>query len=151
MLINRARTAKEHLSVTQAVTIDHIAGRPLKLTRTDFERLAARLLRELARFTSMTFGLADRAPEAVVVIGGGVSGQHATDVAIGMGAEVTLLDTDLQKLRTVYARHGSRVRALASTGMAIREAVLDGGYVERGELTLEQLDEALDVLRMTRP
>ncbi|TDC73838.1 class II fumarate hydratase [Streptomyces hainanensis] len=33
----------------------------------------------------------------------------------------------------------------------IREAVLDGGYVERGELTIEQLDEALDVLRMTRP
>ena len=33
----------------------------------------------------------------------------------------------------------------------IREVVLDGGYVERGLLTLEQLDEALDVLRMTRP
>ncbi|WP_058046038.1 class II fumarate hydratase [Streptomyces roseifaciens] len=33
----------------------------------------------------------------------------------------------------------------------IRETVLDGGYVERGLLTLEQLDEALDVLRMTRP
>jgi fumarate hydratase class II len=33
----------------------------------------------------------------------------------------------------------------------IREAVLDAGYVDRGELTLEQLDEALDVLRMTRP
>ena len=33
----------------------------------------------------------------------------------------------------------------------IRQAVLDGGYVERGELTEEQLDEALDVLRMTRP
>ncbi|MFD4988592.1 class II fumarate hydratase [Streptomyces sp. NPDC058372] len=33
----------------------------------------------------------------------------------------------------------------------IREVVLDGGYVERGDLTLEQLDEALDVLRMTRP
>ncbi|MEN3584983.1 class II fumarate hydratase [Streptomyces sp. ZYX-F-203] len=33
----------------------------------------------------------------------------------------------------------------------IREVVLDGGYVERGELTLEQVDEALDVLRMTRP
>src|SRR5690606_8364613 len=48
-------------------------GRPLKLTRTDFELLAARLLRELARFTSMTFGLADRTPEAVVVIGGGAN------------------------------------------------------------------------------
>ncbi|MEB8341130.1 class II fumarate hydratase [Streptomyces endophyticus] len=33
----------------------------------------------------------------------------------------------------------------------IREVVLDGGYVERGDLTVEQLDEALDVLRMTRP
>ncbi|MFG2302833.1 class II fumarate hydratase [Actinacidiphila glaucinigra] len=33
----------------------------------------------------------------------------------------------------------------------IREVVLETGYVERGLLTLEQLDEALDVLRMTRP
>ncbi|SOD61083.1 fumarase, class II [Streptomyces zhaozhouensis] len=41
-------------------------------------------------------------------------------------------------------------RALAER-KTIREAVLDGGYVERGELTVEQLDEALDVLRMTRP
>jgi fumarate hydratase, class II len=41
-------------------------------------------------------------------------------------------------------------RALAER-KTIREAVLDGGYVERGELTIEQLDEALDVLRMTRP
>ncbi|MFJ8649915.1 class II fumarate hydratase [Streptomyces sp. NPDC093546] len=33
----------------------------------------------------------------------------------------------------------------------IREVVLEAGYVERGDLTLQQLDEALDVLRMTRP
>ncbi|PSJ27245.1 aspartate ammonia-lyase [Streptosporangium nondiastaticum] len=33
----------------------------------------------------------------------------------------------------------------------IRQVVLEAGYVERGLLTLEQLDEALDVLRMTRP
>jgi fumarate hydratase class II len=33
----------------------------------------------------------------------------------------------------------------------IREVVLESGYVERGELTVEQLDEALDVLRMTHP
>jgi fumarate hydratase class II len=35
--------------------------------------------------------------------------------------------------------------------MTIREAVIDLGFVERGELTLEQLDVALDVLSMTRP
>ncbi|APE23655.1 MULTISPECIES: class II fumarate hydratase [Streptomyces] len=33
----------------------------------------------------------------------------------------------------------------------IREVVIESGYVERGDLTVEQLDEALDVLRMTRP
>ncbi len=37
------------------------------------------------------------------------------------------------------------------TGRTIREVVIERGYVERGEVTLEQLDTALDVLAMTRP
>jgi fumarate hydratase class II len=41
-------------------------------------------------------------------------------------------------------------QALAE-GATIRQTVIDLGYVERGELTEEQLDEALDVERMTRP
>ena len=36
-------------------------------------------------------------------------------------------------------------------GITVREAVIDLGYVERGELTEEQLDAALDLLSMTRP
>jgi len=36
-------------------------------------------------------------------------------------------------------------------GITVREAVVDLGYVERGEVTEEQLDAALDVLAMTRP
>jgi fumarate hydratase class II len=36
-------------------------------------------------------------------------------------------------------------------GLTVREAVIDLGYVERGELTEEQLDTALDVLSMTHP
>ncbi|MFB2597702.1 class II fumarate hydratase [Herbiconiux sp. P17] len=36
-------------------------------------------------------------------------------------------------------------------GITVREAVIDLGFVERGEVTLEQLDSALDVLSMTRP
>jgi fumarate hydratase class II len=35
--------------------------------------------------------------------------------------------------------------------MTVREAVVDLGYVERGEITEEQLDQGLDVLRMTAP
>src|SRR3954471_18309366 len=36
-------------------------------------------------------------------------------------------------------------------GMTVREAVIDLGFVDRGEVTLEQLDSALDVLSMTHP
>ncbi|GMA22441.1 hypothetical protein GCM10025864_02000 [Luteimicrobium album] len=36
-------------------------------------------------------------------------------------------------------------------GVTVRQAVIDLGFVERGELTLDQLDGALDVLSMTRP
>ncbi len=36
-------------------------------------------------------------------------------------------------------------------GITVREAVIDLGYVERGELTLEQLDDKLDLLSMTHP
>ncbi|MHC2998512.1 class II fumarate hydratase [Microbacterium sp. HJ5] len=38
-----------------------------------------------------------------------------------------------------------------ANGITVREAVIDLGYVERGELTLEQLDEKLDLLSMTHP
>ncbi|KQZ83389.1 aspartate ammonia-lyase [Microbacterium sp. Root166] len=38
-----------------------------------------------------------------------------------------------------------------SQGITVREAVIDLGYVDRGELTLEQLDEKLDLLSMTHP
>jgi fumarate hydratase class II len=37
------------------------------------------------------------------------------------------------------------------TGATIREVVVALGHVERGDITEEQLDRALDVLRMTRP
>jgi fumarate hydratase class II len=37
------------------------------------------------------------------------------------------------------------------TGTTVRESVIELGYVERGEITLEQLDKALDLLSMTSP
>lgn len=73
MLTNRGRAAKEHLSIAPAVTIDHVAGRPLKLTRADFEELIADLLRDLARFVTAAFARAPRQPQAVAVIGGGAN------------------------------------------------------------------------------
>ncbi len=70
MLINRARAAKEHLSIAPAVTIDHVAGQALKLTRADFEELIADLLHEAAIFAAAVFARAPKHPRAVTVIGG---------------------------------------------------------------------------------
>ncbi|WP_328409410.1 Hsp70 family protein [Nocardia sp. NBC_00403] len=73
MLTNRGRAAKEHLSITPAVTIDHVAGQPLKLTRADFEELIADLLREIGVYAAAVFARAPTFPQAVTVIGGGAN------------------------------------------------------------------------------
>ncbi|MFX0580496.1 Hsp70 family protein [Nocardia nepalensis] len=73
MLTNRGRAAKEHLSIAPAVTIDHVAGQPLKLTRADFEELISELLRETAAFVAAVFARSPKFPQAVIVIGGGAN------------------------------------------------------------------------------
>ena len=65
----------------------------------------------------------------VVVLGGGVAGQNAANVALGMGADVTILDTDLEKLRTTFWRYGNRVHGIVSSRLAIREQVLAADLV----------------------
>ncbi len=65
----------------------------------------------------------------VVVLGGGTAGQNAANVALGMGADVTILDTDLEKLRQTFWRYDNRVSGIMSTDMAIREKVLGADMV----------------------
>ena len=65
----------------------------------------------------------------VVVIGAGVAGQNAANIAVGMGAEVTLLDTDLDKLRMSFWRFENKVRQIASSSIAIEEQVLGADLV----------------------
>ncbi len=50
-----------------------------------------------------------------------------------------------------YEAAATIAKRAMTDGRTIREVVLDEGYVERGELTEAELDDALDVLRMTRP
>ncbi|MBK8464119.1 MAG: alanine dehydrogenase [Nigerium sp.] len=74
-------------------------------------------------------GVAGVASAKVVVLGGGVAGQNAANVALGMCADVVVIDKDLDKLRTVFWRWGGRVQGLASSGMTVREQVLDADMV----------------------
>ena len=64
------------------------------------------------------------APAAdVVIIGGGVSGANAATVALGMGAQVTILDRSLDVLRRLSAQFEGRVRTIFSTRTSIAENV----------------------------
>src|SRR5690606_32801564 len=56
----------------------------------------------------MMGGVAGVPRAKVVVIGAGVAGANAAHIAMGMGADVTVLDTDLAKLRESYWRHDNR-------------------------------------------
>ena len=65
----------------------------------------------------------------VVVLGGGVAGQNAANVALGMGADVTILDTDLDKLRMSFWRYENRVHGVVSTRLSVRQHVLGADLV----------------------
>lgn len=66
-------------------------------------------------------GVAGVAPGSVVVIGGGIVGTNAAVVAAGMQAHVTVLDTDLGRLRELEMLLAGRVTLLHSTQLAIEE------------------------------
>ena len=74
-------------------------------------------------------GVGGVANAKVVIIGAGVSGQNAANIALGMGADVTLLDTDLDKLRMSFWRYDNRVHGLASSTLAIRQQVMAADMV----------------------
>jgi alanine dehydrogenase len=63
-------------------------------------------------------------PGRVVTLGGGVVGTEAARMAIGMGAQVTILDVNVDRLNYLESIFGSRVELLYSTTAHIEAAVL---------------------------
>ena len=70
----------------------------------------------------------------VVIIGAGVVGTHALQVAVGMGARVTVLDKSLDHLRQLDLVFGNRISTLYSSVHTLEEAVLDADLVIGGVL-----------------
>ena len=68
-------------------------------------------------------------PASVVVIGGGVVGLNAARMAMGLGADVTVLDTSLPRLREIDAAFDGRIRTLYSMGEALETAVIGADVV----------------------
>lgn len=65
----------------------------------------------------------------VVILGAGTAGQNAANIASGMGANVTILDTDVTKLRATFWRFTNRVQGVLSTSLTIREEIKDADLV----------------------
>jgi alanine dehydrogenase len=74
-------------------------------------------------------GVPGVAPGQVAVIGGGVVGTHAARMAAGLGAEVTILDRSLPRLRQLDEAFGGRLRTQYATLDATEAAVLQADLV----------------------
>jgi alanine dehydrogenase len=62
-------------------------------------------------------------PARVVIIGGGVSGSHAAEIAVGMRADVTILDRSVPRLRELDAHFEGRARVVFSTPESVAAAL----------------------------
>ncbi|EKE77986.1 alanine dehydrogenase [Gallaecimonas xiamenensis] len=68
-------------------------------------------------------------PAKVVVIGGGVVGSNAARIAVGMRADVTILDRSIDTLRRLDAEFGGRAKVVYSTADALERHVLEADLV----------------------
>ena len=68
-------------------------------------------------------------PARVVIIGGGVSGTHAAEMAVGMQADVTVVDRSSKRLRELAVQFGCSIKTVYSTADAIERLVLEADLV----------------------
>ena len=74
-------------------------------------------------------GIPGVAPANVVVIGGGMAGSNAAVIAMGMQANVSVLDTNIDKLRAIDSLYQGRIVTLHSNRLTIEEQVLGADLV----------------------
>ena len=74
-------------------------------------------------------GAAGVAPASVLVLGAGMAGTNAAWIAAGMEAEVTIVDTNLDRLRFVDQIHRGRIQTVMSSSLAIERLVLEADLV----------------------
>jgi alanine dehydrogenase len=74
-------------------------------------------------------GVPGVAPGKVLVVGGGVAGTNAAEMAVGLGAQVTILDRSVPRLREISDIYGGRVRTEYSTKHAMDTLITDADLV----------------------
>lgn len=90
---------------------------------------ASTLMKPAGGMGQLVPGVPGARPANVVVLGGGVAGTNAVSVAVGLGADVTVLDTNLQRLKELDALYAGRIKTLASNSLEIEKACLAADLV----------------------
>ena len=90
---------------------------------------AASLQKANGGFGVLLGGVPGVAPARVVILGGGVSGTHAAEMAVGMRADVTVVDRSVNRLRELSSIFGSALRTAYSTTETIEQLVRDADLV----------------------
>jgi alanine dehydrogenase len=79
-------------------------------------------------------GVPGVAPGKVVILGGGVVGAHAAHIALGMGAEVCVIDRNVDVLRGLWRQYGRSLHTVFSTRDAVEEHCVSADLVVGGVL-----------------
>ncbi len=74
-------------------------------------------------------GVAGVESAKVVVLGAGVVGSSATRIAVGMGAQVTVINLDVERLRHLDDLYGGRIVTRAASSQAVEQAVVEADLV----------------------
>jgi alanine dehydrogenase len=74
-------------------------------------------------------GVPGVAPAKIVILGAGVVGRNALQMAVGMGADVCIFDRDIERLRQIDMLYGNRVRTFYSDSLLIEQEVREADAV----------------------
>ncbi|WP_329481358.1 class II fumarate hydratase [Kribbella sp. NBC_01484] len=103
--------------------------------------IARNLLESITLLANTSRLLADRCVDGITA-----NVEHARELAESSPSIVTPLNRYIG-----YENAAAVAKSALKQGKTVREVVIENGHVEKGDLTEEQLDAALDVLSMTRP
>jgi alanine dehydrogenase len=121
--------------VAYETLIEHNGSLPLLAP---MSQIAGRLsIQEGAKYLEKPFGGSGvllsgvpGTPKArVLIVGAGVVGSNALKIAVGMGAEVSIVDVNLERLAHLDDLYGNRIQTLNSTPVTIEEASADADLV----------------------
>jgi len=90
---------------------------------------AASLQKAAGGFGVLLGGVPGVPPARVVILGGGVSGTHAVEMAVGLRADVTVVDRSVDRLRELSAHFGPAIQTAYSTTETIERLVKDADLV----------------------